>query len=67
MTYMGGAGGLTEGPSAATEGSQSFYAFGADYDGDGFADAASMTNGYPDHPGDARRDRRGSTRRCSRP
>ena len=44
VTYMGGAGGLTEGPSAATDGSQSFYAFGADYDGDGFADAASMTN-----------------------
>jgi FG-GAP-like repeat len=46
-TYMGGAAGLSDGPIAATEGSQSFYAFGADYDGDGFADAASMTNGVP--------------------
>ena len=46
-TYLGGAAGISEGPPAAAEGSQSFYAFGADYDGDGFADAASMTNGDP--------------------
>ena len=48
VTYMGGAGSLTDGPFPAAEGSQSFYAFGGDYDGDGFADAASMTNGSPD-------------------
>jgi hypothetical protein len=45
LTYMGGATAISDGPAADAAGSQSFYAFGADYDGDGFADAASMTNG----------------------
>ena len=41
VTYMGGAGRAQRGAERRSRGSQSFYAFGADYDGDGFADAAS--------------------------
>jgi hypothetical protein len=47
LTYMGGAAAISDGAAAAADGSLSFYAFGADYDGDGFADAGGMTNGTP--------------------
>ena len=43
LTYMGGAVAISDGPAPPSASSQSFYAFGADYNGDGFADAASMT------------------------
>jgi hypothetical protein len=45
LTYLGGAAAITDGQPPAAHGTQSFFAFGADYDGDGFADATSMTNG----------------------
>jgi hypothetical protein len=44
LTYMGGAAAISEGPPPASETALSFYAFGADYDADGFADAANMNS-----------------------
>jgi hypothetical protein len=48
LTYLGGAGAISDGKPPAAATSQSFFGFGADYNGDGFADAASTSNGVAD-------------------